>query len=238
MTVTIDSWSPPVCTPTSAVARTCGRHHRQPLGPIGRWACDKQSPGSACECFTSSADKVVMMAAPQTPNAFTDFITVLVLVGLPEGRVSRALSRHAIDSSPDGVLVNVFNDLARLPRYREALETKGKPEAVVDLRLAAAEADAVLVVTSYRGRVPSMAHNAIDWLTRRRRHRVLHDKPFAVVGRSSGYYSGVLSRQVADARRGLGPRVIEPLTVRTLREAVKKLADEVPGGSAAAAISS
>ena len=108
-----------------------------------------------------------MMAAPQTPNAFADFITVLVLVGLPAGPVNRALSRHAIGCSPDGVLVNVFSDVASLPRYREDLETWGKPDAVVDLRLAAAEADAVLVVTSYRGRIPSMAHNAIDWLKRR-----------------------------------------------------------------------
>jgi NAD(P)H-dependent FMN reductase len=177
-----------------------------------------------------------MMAAPQTPNAFADFVNVLVLVGLPAGLVNRALSRHAIDSSPDGVMVNVFNDLAGLPPYREALETRGKPDAVVDLRLAAAEADAVLVVTSYRGRVPSMAYNAIDWLTRRRRHGALHHKPLAVVGRSSGYYSGVLASQVEDTRGGLGPRAVEQLTVPTLREAVKKLADEVRGGSAAAAM--
>ena len=176
------------------------------------------------------------MAAPQTPNAFADFITVLVLVGLPAGPVNRALSRHAIDSSPDGVMVNVFSDVASLPRYREDLETWGKPDAVVDLRLAAAEADAVLVVTSYRGRVPSVAHNAIDWLTRRWRRSALHDKPLAVVGPSKGCYSGVWSRQTDDARGGLGPRVIEPLTVPTLREAVKKLADEVHGGSAAAAM--
>jgi hypothetical protein len=177
-----------------------------------------------------------MMAAPQTPNRFSDFITVLVLVGFPAGPVNRELSRHAIDSSPDGVLVNVFNDVASLPRYREDLETWGKPDAVVDLRLAAAEADAVLVVTSYRGRVPSMAHNAIDWLTRRWRHGALHDKPLAVIGQSVGSYSGVWSRQIDDTRGGLAPRVIEPLTVPTLRDAVKKLADEVHGGSAAAAM--
>jgi NAD(P)H-dependent FMN reductase len=176
------------------------------------------------------------MAAPQTPNAFADFITVLVLVGLPAGPVNRALSRHAIDSSPDGVLVNVFSDVASLPRYREDLETWGKPDAVVDLRLAAAEADAVLVVTSYRGRVPSMAHNAIDWLTRRWRRGALHDKPLAVVGGSAGCYSGVWSGQIDGVRGGLGPRMIEPLTVPTLRDAVKKLADEVDGGSAAAAM--
>ncbi|HZN79233.1 MAG TPA: NAD(P)H-dependent oxidoreductase [Mycobacterium sp.] len=169
------------------------------------------------------------MASPQIPNAFADFMNVLVLVGLPEGPINRALGRHAIDSSPEGVMVNVINDLARLPRYREALESQGKPDAVVDLRLAAAEADAVLVLTSYRGRVPSIAHNAIDWLTHRWRRDAMHRKPLAVVGRSSGYYSGVLSRRIADTRGGLGPRVIEPLTARTLHEAVKKLADEVSG---------
>jgi NADPH-dependent FMN reductase len=177
-----------------------------------------------------------MMAAPQTPNAYLDFVTVLVLVGLPAGPVNRALSRHVIDSSPDGVMVHVFDDLARLPRYKEALETQGTPEAVVALRLAASEADAVLVVTSYRGRVPSMAHSAIDWLTRRWRPGALHDKPIAVIGRSTGCYTGVWTRQIEDSRGGLGPRVIEPLTVSTLREAVKKLANEVHGGSAAAAM--
>lgn len=177
-----------------------------------------------------------MMAAPQIPNAYRDFINVLVLVGLPAGPLSRELSRHAIDSSPDGVLVNVFDDLTRLPRYNEALETQGTPEAVVALRTAATEADAVLVVTSYRGRVPSMAHSAIDWLTRRWRHGALHDKPVAVIGLSAGCYSGVWSRQIENTRGGLGPRVIEPLTVPSLREAVNKLADEVHGGSAAAAI--
>lgn len=180
-------------------------------------------------------DKVGLMAAPQTPNTFTDFITVLVLIGLAPGPVNRALSRHAIDSSPDGVLVNVFNDVTSLPRYRKDLETRGKPDAVVDLRLAAAEADAVLVVTSYRGRVPSMAHNAIDWLTRRGRRGTLNDKPLAVVGRSADFYNGVWSRRIEDTRGVLGPRVIEPLTVPTLRDAVTKLAGEVRGGSAAAA---
>jgi NAD(P)H-dependent FMN reductase len=176
------------------------------------------------------------MAAPQTPNAYPDFVTVLVLVGLPAGPVNRALSRQAIDSAPDGVMVHVFDELVRLPRYNEALETRGTPDEVVALRLAASEADAVLVVTSYRGRIPSMANSAIDWLTRRWRHGALHDKPIAVVGRSSGCYSGVWSRQIEDTLDGSGSRVIEPLTVSTLREAVTKLADDVHGGSAAEAM--
>jgi hypothetical protein len=69
-----------------------------------------------------------------TPSAFTDLIHVLVLIGLPAGSVNSALSRHAIDASPDGVMVNVFNDLASLPRYRDVLETVAKRDAVVNLR--------------------------------------------------------------------------------------------------------
>ena len=105
------------------------------------------------------------------------------------------------------------------------------------MRLAAAEADAVLLVTSYRGRIPLMAHNAIDWLTGQWRPGALHDKPRAVVGRSSGCYSGIWSHRVDDVHGGLERRVIEPLTVLTLADVVRQLADEVHGGRAAAAIS-
>lgn len=35
--------------------------------------------------------------APQTPSAFSDLVSVLVMVGLPAGPANRALSRHAID---------------------------------------------------------------------------------------------------------------------------------------------
>jgi NADPH-dependent FMN reductase len=179
-----------------------------------------------------------MMAAPQTPNSFADFINVLVLVGLPAGPANRALSRHAIDASPAGVMVNVFNDLGSLPVYRNAVETKGKPDAVVELCLAAAEADAVLLVTSYRGRIPAMAHNAIDWLTGQWRPGALHDKPLAVVGQSAGCYSGIWSRRAEDERGDVDRRVIEPLTVPTLTDVVRQLADEMHGGSGPAAMSS
>ena len=160
-----------------------------------------------------------MMAPPQAPDAFTRFISVLVLVCLPADPINRALGRQAIDRSPDGAIVSVFSDCARLPRYSEALDTEGKPDAVVDLRLAAAEADAVLVITSYRGRVPSMAHNAIDWLTRRWRRGALHDKPLAVIGRSAEGYTGGWSRPVEDTRGGLGTREARRRSARIVRSA-------------------
>jgi transposase len=180
------------------------------------------------------------MAAPQAPNpnAAAGFISVLVLVCLPAGPINRALRRHAIDIAPEGVMVSVFDDLTRLPRYRDALEDQGKADAVIDLRSAAAEADALLLVTTYRGRIPSMAHNAIDWLTRRWRRDALHNKPLAVVGQSAECYSGVWSRRVKDARGRLSHRVLEPLTVPTLADVVTLLAAEAPRGNAAARITS
>src|SRR5689334_6188077 len=91
--------------------------------------CQQQSR-CGLRILLSSADKVAMMTTtPQTPNAFADFTNVLVLVGLPPGPVNRSLSRHAVDSSPEGIVVNVFNDVAGLPRYHEALEARGKPDA-------------------------------------------------------------------------------------------------------------
>jgi hypothetical protein len=171
---------------------------------------------------------------PQTQSAYTDLIHVLVLIGLPAGPVNTALSRHAIDASSSGVMVNVFNDLANLPDTAMPWKPWGKPDAVVELCLAAARADAVLLVTSYRGRIPSMARNRLaDGSVA---SRALHDKPLAGVGRSSGCYSGIWSRRVEDARGGLGRR-IEPLTVPALRDVITQLADEVHGGDAAATIS-
>jgi NAD(P)H-dependent FMN reductase len=176
-----------------------------------------------------------MMADPLTPNVFPAFTNVLVLVGLPAGPTNCALSKHVLARPPEGVTVNLFDNLARLPRYSEAVETHGPPRQVIALRQAAAEADAVLVVTAYRGHVPSVVQCAIDWLTRRWHQGGLHDKPLAVIRRSNGHYSGVWSHQIGNVRGRLGSRVIEPLTVATLCEAVRKLADEVHSGSAAAA---
>jgi NAD(P)H-dependent FMN reductase len=116
---------------------------------------------------------------------------VLVLVALPA--VLHWAGMRSI-ARPEGVMVS-STILPACPRYREALEGQGKPDAVVELRLAAAEADAVLLVTRNRGQLPSMAHKAIDWLTHRWRRGALHDKPITVVGQSAGSYSGVWSHR-------------------------------------------
>jgi NAD(P)H-dependent FMN reductase len=157
-------------------------------------------------------------------------IKVLTIVGLRAGSVIRELAKVEADSSADGITVNMFDGLSDLPRYSETLESRATPGSVGALRTAAAEADAVLIVTTYHGRVPAVVHNAIDWLTRRWDQAALHDKPLAVIGRASGCYSGVWSHQTQDADRIAGPRVIESITVSNLREAIKKLAYEAHAG--------
>jgi NAD(P)H-dependent FMN reductase len=157
-------------------------------------------------------------------------INVLIVVGLRAASVNRELAKVAIDSSADGIVLNMFDCLTELPRYSETFENHGTPSSVENLRAAAAEADAVIIVTTYQGRVPAAVHNAIDWLTRRWDQAALHDKPLAVIGRASGCYSGVWSHQTEDADRIAESRVIESITVSNLREAIRRLACEVHAG--------
>jgi NAD(P)H-dependent FMN reductase len=154
-------------------------------------------------------------------------VNVLVIIGLRGTSVNREIAEVAADSSADGIALSMFDSLTDLPSYDESFESRQTPCSVAALRAAAAEADAVVIVTTYHGRVPAVVHNAIDWLTRRWDAAALHDKPLAVIGRASRSYSGVWSHQSAAADRLAAPRVIESITVSNLAEAIKMLAGEV-----------
>lgn len=155
-------------------------------------------------------------------------INVLVILGARGKSVNQVRAEAVADSPADGITVRVFDSLNELPRYSDTAQCRRAPEAVGALRVAAAGADAVLVVTHYYGRIPTMVHNAIDWLTRPRNHGALRDKPLAVIGHAAACYSGVWSHcQTEDGHGGPCLRVVEPITVSTLSEAVKKLAGEI-----------
>jgi NAD(P)H-dependent FMN reductase len=150
-----------------------------------------------------------------------------VIAGIPVNAVGRGLTHAAALNSPDGITLNVFDSLAYLPHYSETLDNQRLPRRVAALRDAAMEADAAMVLTDYYGHIPTMVHNAIDWLTLRWSRSALHDKPLAVIGPTRDGYSGVWSRyQTQDSRRIGGTRVIEPISVTTLREAVTRLAEQ------------
>jgi hypothetical protein len=86
----------------------------------------------------------------------------------------------------------------------------------------------VLPVTHYYAPVPATVHNAIDWPTMRWNGSKLHEKPHAVMGYSADCYRGIWSHSQSGQRREISEsRIIGPIRVSSLREAVAKLAGEV-----------
>jgi NAD(P)H-dependent FMN reductase len=141
-------------------------------------------------------------------------VKILVLVGsLRAASVNRQLAEVAIESAPAGVSLQLFDRLGELPFYNEDIDGDGVAEPVQALRLAAAEADAALVVTpEYNGSIPGVLKNAIDWLSRPFGDGALKGKPMAVIGSALGQYGGVWAHDETRKSFGIaGPRVVEDL---------------------------
>ena len=145
-------------------------------------------------------------------------IKVLALVGsLRAASINRQIAHLAAEVAPAGVTVAVFDELGELPFYNEEIDDatnqalEHAPAPVEALRAAAAEADAVLVVTpEYNGSYPAVVKNAIDWLSRPFGDGAVKGKPLAVIGGSFGQYGGVWAHD--DTRKSFGiagARVVE-----------------------------
>lgn len=143
-------------------------------------------------------------------------MNVLVLVGsLRAESINRQVAELAAREAPEGVRVVIYPSLGDLPHYNEDIDTLTPPAAVADLRAAAADADAALVVTpEYNGSIPGVLKNAIDWLSRPFRAGALHGKPLAVIGVAQGRYGGVWAHDETRKSFGVaGPRVIETISL-------------------------
>ena len=141
-------------------------------------------------------------------------VKVLVLVGsLRAASVNRQLAELAADVAPEGVTLVPFDRLGELPFYNEDIDNESVAQSVIDLRAAAADADAALVVTpEYNGGTPGVLKNAIDWLSRPFGDGALKGKPAAVVGGSFGQYGGVWAHDEVRKSLGIaGPRIVEDL---------------------------
>jgi chromate reductase, NAD(P)H dehydrogenase (quinone) len=114
-------------------------------------------------------------------------MTILGIAGsLREASYNRALLRTARELLPEGVKLREF-DLRALPFYDADVEAAGDPEAVVALKKAIREADALLIATpEYNRGVPGVLKNAIDWASRPPLASPLAGKPVAIVGASTG----------------------------------------------------
>ena len=111
---------------------------------------------------------------------------------------------------PEGVEVEVFDQLAAIPPYNEDDEHE-TPPAVAALNAAIAGADAVLVATpEYNASIPGVLKNALDWVSRPIASTSLMGKPAAVIGASTSLFGAVWAQ--AETRKVLstiGARVVD-----------------------------
>lgn len=156
-------------------------------------------------------------------NAFssrTD-IKVLALVGGRTGTLQRRLLKLRAQMAAAGITLTV-GELGCVPIYRQDIDSAGPPEAVAALRVSAAEADAVLILSPVYGTRSPALRNAVDWLTRPGSGE-LRDKLLAVLGGVVGGFVGVWSHPTA----GDAAHVVEKIAIDDLGEMVYRLAAEV-----------
>ncbi len=120
------------------------------------------------------------------------------------------LLRAAALELPPGAELDVYEDLGTIAPYSEDVDAGWAPTPVVALRVAIANADALLIATpEYNSSVPGQLKNALDWASRPYSRSALRDKPVAVVGASTGIFGAVWAQ--AELRKVLesaGARVL------------------------------
>jgi NAD(P)H-dependent FMN reductase len=141
---------------------------------------------------------------------------ILALVGsLRSGSDNRRLAEAAVKLAPNGVSVEIFEDLADVVLYNEDNDQPGAVAAADRLRAEVQSADALLLVTpEYNGTMSAALKNAIDWISRPFGAGVITGKPTAVIGTSHGQYGGVWAHD--DARKSAriaGANVLDGLAL-------------------------
>jgi chromate reductase len=101
------------------------------------------------------------------------------------------LLRSATEVTPAYADLVLWDGLKDVPPFDEDDEASA-PTAVVRMRAAVADADAILFATpEYNSSIPGQLKNAIDWLSRPSMTAALRNKPVAVVGASTGAFGAV-----------------------------------------------
>jgi chromate reductase len=122
-----------------------------------------------------------------------------------------SLLRAAAEVAGPEVELELYDGLKEVPPYDEDDEVYPRPESVVRLNEAIANADAVLFSTpEYNASIPGHLKNAIDWVSRPVATNVLRNKPVAVVGASTGAFGAVWAQaELRKVLAALGARVLE-----------------------------
>jgi chromate reductase, NAD(P)H dehydrogenase (quinone) len=123
-----------------------------------------------------------------------------------------ALLRAAAEHAPEGVEIELFEGLDRVPPYNEDHDTDIPPVEVERLRDEIRAADGVLISTpEYNGSIPGQLKNLIDWASRPRgTDAALYGKPVAVLGASPSDYGALWAQDHLRKALGIaGARVLE-----------------------------
>lgn len=123
-----------------------------------------------------------------------------------------ALLRAAAQLAPEGVEVELYDGLDRLPPFNEDHEADTPAPEVARLRDAIASADAVLISTpEYNGTMPGQLKHALDWGSRPYGPpSALYGKVIAVIGASTTDYGALWAQDHVRKALGIaGARVVE-----------------------------
>lgn len=123
--------------------------------------------------------------------------TVLGVVGsLRRGSYNRLLLHYVADHAPERLVVDIVDDIIRLPLFNEDLEVDGLPDDVATLHERITAADGVVIATpEYNFGVPGPLKNWLDWASRPERRSRLHGKPVLLMGASTGRTGGTVQCQ-------------------------------------------
>jgi chromate reductase, NAD(P)H dehydrogenase (quinone) len=113
------------------------------------------------------------------------------------------LLRAAAEHAPEGVEVEILDDLESLAPYNEDRESD-RPESVESLMAKIRDADALLISTpEFNTSMPGQLKHLIDWGSRPYGpEAALYGKPVAVVGASQTDYGAMWAQD--QVRKGLG----------------------------------
>lgn len=114
---------------------------------------------------------------------------------LRQGSYNRGLIRAAVELAPADVTIEVYEGLGSIPPYDGDVEAQGDPAPVQQFKARIRAADALLIATpEYNYGVPGVLKNAIDWASRPPKDSVLHHKPVALMGASTGSFGTTRSQ--------------------------------------------
>ena len=129
---------------------------------------------------------------------------------LRSGSLNTQLLRLAAEELPEGVELELYDDLASIPPFDQDLVDLA-PDQVERLKEAVAEADAILVATpEFNGSIPGQLKNAFDWVSRPLGENPARGKPVAVIGASTSSFGGVWAqRELKKVLGVMGARVLD-----------------------------